>query len=891
MKKALKILGVTLSATLSILSFSLLSHGADTVLQKPEVISSNISYEGDFSILLAIDADTVSGGSVTVEFKSESGKSYSYTTRETTSITPHGAKEAIRCYVVASPGIAAADMGEAYTYTVTDSTGAVSDEGRISVAEYFYKRLFVNGIINAKQGTEDFDRRDFYIYTLGYGAKAQNLLYNYNNDPNDDVDVFVTDLIYANVAGYSFAGHETELLENGTTKITLPGTGMYHITKYKKSTFEKSESTAWGGSEITLDAHTVAVASGSGKYYNDPAVSGTRIDGIDLVNKLDANPDVHYSGAGTVSVDGDGKLVFSYVNGYSAMSWKHNAAQGELTSPSMIFEADASFVMDGTSQVGSIRLIGNGKELELNIQFSGDTVYISANKAFGVQLKKGEINNLRFEVDYNNAAICYYVNGKLSASETNITLKDTTTSPRAIFAFTSNARGGVMTFDNVYIGIVEATSQEAIVNSRWSELENEINAEGFDGAKTVSALKELYSLYSSDMVEWFGNLYDPSIGGFYYSNSAKASEGYLPDIESTMQILNFIRYSGMIGHPKALPESFKNSVVAFVNGLQSSSDGYFYHPQWNELELTDERRGRDQMWALQILNMFGAKPNYTTGGVEGTYGAPGVSSASHLTAPFSANSQAEIGRVAACAASLDHLASEDNFRAYLDSQDWDDAYTTGNRLAAQVVSIKDAGLLNFCIEYLNGKQKDNGMWDDQEGYKALNGFLKIAAIYESAGVVIPNSEGAAEYCIETLKTNIPENEVENSTVCWIYNVWYALDIIISRLEASGTPDNIALVNDIRSTLRTNAAEYINIAAEEYKRFIKEDGTFSFHPDKSASTSQGMPIAVPDTDEGDVNATYISSIGLTNYIFRALGYENVEIFTYHDYNNFMKIVNP
>ena len=70
----------------------------------------------------------------------------------------------------------------------------------------------------------------------------------------------------------------------------------------------------------------------------------------------------------------------------------------------------------------------------------------------------------------------------------------------------------------------------------------------------VEALKELYSIYTVDVVKWYANLFDPDIGGYYYSNSARdfdeasyngVNYRLLPDLESTYQGDSFL-YSSLV---------------------------------------------------------------------------------------------------------------------------------------------------------------------------------------------------------------------------------------------------------------------------------------------------------------------------------------------------------
>ena len=84
-----------------------------------------------------------------------------------------------------------------------------------------------------------------------------------------------------------------------------------------------------------------------------------------------------------------------------------------------------------------------------------------------------------------------------------------------------------------------------IRNDEYEALKNRIDTLGYDGDAIVAAVKQLYSLYSPDAYVWLANLYDPDIGGFYYSVSARDTVGFLPDIESTNQALNFIINTGM----------------------------------------------------------------------------------------------------------------------------------------------------------------------------------------------------------------------------------------------------------------------------------------------------------------------------------------------------------
>ena len=127
----------------------------------------------------------------------------------------------------------------------------------------------------------------------------------------------------------------------------------------------------------------------------------------------------------------------------------------------------------------------------------------------------------------------------------------------------------------------------------WNEVEKVL------GAEATNALKNYYSLLNEDLYYWLADLYDPDIGGFYYSNSARNSEGYLPDIESTAQALAFLsRTMPEKNWMDILPDEMLEKILSFTKGLQSSTDGYFYHPQWNGMTYTVSDTAATFAWYL-----------------------------------------------------------------------------------------------------------------------------------------------------------------------------------------------------------------------------------------------------------------------------------------------------
>ncbi len=450
-------------------------------------------------------------------------------------------------------------------------------------------------------------------------------------------------------------------------------------------------------------------------------------------------------------------------------------------------------------------------------------------------------------------------------------------------------------------------------NTAWE------NAENILGREAVTALKEMYSsIYSKNLADWFANLFDPKTGGFYYSNSARDNEmvefygsyyELLPDIESTEQALYFINRSGMIsglgGMQNAFPDWMKESLIKFVKERQDPN-GYFYHPQWPK-SMVDEhlsRKGRDLTKALNILTMLGAKPTYDTPtGVKGdgisADGTP-VSKVS-LTKPLGVSvASAAASAVASTEDIPAHLRDEASFKAYLaqydNSMSWN-SYWIGNQLAAQADQIKardralrDEGanysLVAILHAWLDGHcNKSTGHWSENANYDGLNGLMKISATYQSLEIPLPYPEAAVRSAIATIDT-----DESNETVCYAYNSWFTVSNIINNVNRHRPAEEAAVIIDsIRSELRSRAPELIRATMEKQGKFICSDSSFGYTVAGSSSTSQGLPVAILNVKEGDINSTLICTSGTLEQVFWALGCPEIPILGRSDFNRFLSII--
>ena len=449
--------------------------------------------------------------------------------------------------------------------------------------------------------------------------------------------------------------------------------------------------------------------------------------------------------------------------------------------------------------------------------------------------------------------------------------------------------------------IVDKENSDAV----WANFEKKY------GSELTEAYRSLYSIYSPGCITWIANLYDPDIcvctdlygesecsgtkycgtGGFYYSNSGRDTLGYLPDVESTHQALNFLTSAGLAGkYTDIISDEMKKKIGDFVYALEEPN-GYFYHPQWG-IEFTDAhltRRGRDLSWSCSILSVLGRTPKYTTAsGMKGE-NARGLSS--NLPGRLGSSVSAVSKLVLASETYAENLRDLEAFKEYLAKKDMaNNSYGVGSEIGTQTSQIKERDktlaaegkptIAPYLIEWLNERQDPvSGTWDAKrpgdEGYRdyhGTNGLLKISGIYNDLGVQMP-------YAMEAAKSAMADiiNPAPISAVVDLYNTWFAIKQINTNLTECGGTEGAALVQDIRAELMKSAPEGIRVSREKISAFLKTDGSASYLKDQSSATNQGCPSAVPGTNEGDMNGATIAINGVIGNIASALGISKPALF--------------
>ena len=448
----------------------------------------------------------------------------------------------------------------------------------------------------------------------------------------------------------------------------------------------------------------------------------------------------------------------------------------------------------------------------------------------------------------------------------------------------------VISLTEYYDALVE--EQKA---AEWEKMKQnfiEFGCNETEAEECVAAVRTFYAMADESVYLWIANLYDPEIGGFYYSNSARDTIGFLPDIESTLQALNILKGNGMFDDfgrtdaeklRNAIPKEMQEKIVKFVQGCQSDVDGYFHHPQWEGMDSAwTSRLGRDLSWATGLLEWFGASPLYSLPT------ARGVSSEKALTDRLGTSEVSMVSKVIAVDAIPDYLKSTEAFEEYLLALDWEkSSYQLANTVGAQASVIRSRGTEFVAVleKVFNEKQNpENGLWEDGIYYASVNGLMKSVACMNGLGIKLNYAEEAFNSAITMAKWTEKDAEgyIANHIVD-VYNPWYAMDDILQNVQEHGDAET---VKALRETLIDEAVELIRISMVKTAPFKKADGSFGYNYDVSPHTSQGAPVSVPGTVEGDVNGCVMALSGVIGNLLGTFGVDYARRFYINDYFRFI-----
>ena len=421
---------------------------------------------------------------------------------------------------------------------------------------------------------------------------------------------------------------------------------------------------------------------------------------------------------------------------------------------------------------------------------------------------------------------------------------------------------------------LEGDDSQLVWAERWSRVEAEF------GTDIAYSLKTLYSFYGDSVYKWIANLYDIENGGFYYSNSARDYEGFLPDIESTTQALWLITATGLTSHlgndlTAALPEDVVEQTLQFVYSLYDESDGYFYHEQWGK-DIGSSRKGRDINSALDVIRKLGGTPpeNHALNRLEG-----GVAQA--VSKVVATSSVKPVG----------FLSSQKELLDWLESLNINtDSHSAGHTIESVSSQISAAGYGEFVLDWLDSKQLESGLWqtvDPKNPYMALSGLLKIGSCYNKLDRLMKRCENMVDTAIDVILS-----DVDPAIVIYVYNPWGGLKYALNNMSAA---NNEAKANGNPLPYDYDAAfsrvlekfpDMIDVTIDKLSLFQKSDGSFSYYQGVSAAYTQGTHVSL-GVKEGDVNGTSLGMTTMFTTLYEILKVPTVPLYNEDDYNEFIE----
>ena len=401
-------------------------------------------------------------------------------------------------------------------------------------------------------------------------------------------------------------------------------------------------------------------------------------------------------------------------------------------------------------------------------------------------------------------------------------------------------------------------------------------------------LESLYALFDPEkLVTWWASLYDPAVGSFYYSNSARDNAGFLPDMESAYQITNIAKYYGMIGQKygnvtEIYGPTITQAILNFYYSCECEEDGYFYHPQFPDVkahpEKYDMRVPRDLEWGDTMIKWLGGKAPYPT-------------ALERLASAIAVDP-----RITAVADVKNQYNDIDLMTAYVKNQIETTGFEGwGNTLSSALEQFRAGGTLNALIDILNSYQDPaTGIWGgsySNGSYYSYSGSTqpvgsmvtmtyKILKMYVAAERTVPYAKNLTDTAVNAALT------IEDTArVTYTYNPWATLTQLRTCVKNHGEAGDY---DYFTQKIAENAPAMLDALVRELGRFHYDDSSFSYYPGKSNPTIYKTSICL-GVAEGDVNGTLLALSSVYNSACYVLGVPQIPMFDYKHADLFSRLL--
>ena len=449
MKNLAKTLLIALSLTLVFGVMAFTASASEELT--PEIIAKNIEYTDKTAIQFAVDPATVDTADVKLVVTRPDSSEFTVTKYEVAPYAINGVNGALIFTIEGLPASAICD-----TVTVVVKSGDnESAPYTYSVAEYFYERLYSDGIVNATEG-KDAARKEFYETYLANAAAAQELFRNYDSNGNYvGGTTLVTDLnVLAIKDGVLANGKEVMLSAETITSAVYANDALaqnkFFVGKWTVTTYGDTNTTATVANGDTVTANgivsvTPVYTDATGEYFLS-SEKGTRWD-YDTITSIDSTTITQAGGSITIK---DGAMYFEDGEAESTSMYAkfYNGNVGSCT----IFEFDFKLKQSWGTYPIQIKVA--------NIQYTIYNESVLKIEANGTKVPLGvkfnEWGTLRFEHYYAEKVLKVYVNNEFLV---DISTQEGVTKQSSIIYLTSNERSkgsdADLWIDNVYAGSID----------------------------------------------------------------------------------------------------------------------------------------------------------------------------------------------------------------------------------------------------------------------------------------------------------------------------------------------------------------------------------------------------------------------------------------------------
>ena len=377
-----------------------------------------------------------------------------------------------------------------------------------------------------------------------------------------------------------------------------------------------------------------------------------------------------------------------------------------------------------------------------------------------------------------------------------------------------------------------------------------------------AAVRDFYGTFydPEKMIRWWAGLYDPDLGGFYYANSARDTEGYLPDMESTFQIVQRLRVLDPRSDLAAfLGPAITEKMIRFYREKQDPDDGYFYHPQWTKEQSRKKvmRYTRDLDWTVTVLGWLHSAPLYPTA-LDRAESGDGVSTEWEPNARSVSDYVYELMKTRSC-------------------ESW------SNTLQTQASAFEATGTLGAVLDVLDERSDPAyGLWvsgydpaqdvyfnlketpESEVPYGLYTCAYKVMIMYNAGKRLVPNASRLIENAIRAILSRDP-----GARVTYIFNPWATLGLVRENLVNYGTPEAVA---EYDGMIKHNILEMLDALKGSLGKYKRDDGSYSFLQSGSSPTIYGTPVSTGAL-EGDVNGNNLV-VSFARHICHTVGLERM-----------------